>query len=94
MRQKFERDKARIRELGFAIETVANEDGLVGYKIDPSSGYAPPIYFTRDEERVVKLALRFCGFGKSGAFSVFNDVPASDGGLEVVELLHAGACGR
>ncbi len=83
VRQKFERDKARIRELGFAIETVVNEDGLVGYKIDPSSGYAPPIYFTRDEERVVRLALRFCGFGKSGAFSVFNDVPASDGGLEV-----------
>ncbi len=56
--------------------------GPSGYKIDPSSGYAPPIYFTPDEERVVKLALRFCGFGKSGAFSVFNDVPASDGGLE------------
>jgi predicted DNA-binding transcriptional regulator YafY len=82
VRQKFERDKARIRELGFAIETVPNDDGSVGYKIDPSSGYAPPIYFTRDEERVVKLALRFCGFGKSGAFSVFNDIAASDGGLE------------
>jgi predicted DNA-binding transcriptional regulator YafY len=82
VRQKFERDKSRIRELGFVIETVVNDDGLVGYKIDPSSGYAPPIYFTRDEERVVRLALRFCGFGKSGAFSVFNDVAASDGGLE------------
>ncbi|MGH3732649.1 MAG: helix-turn-helix transcriptional regulator [Acidimicrobiales bacterium] len=82
VRQKFERDKARIRELGFVIETVPNEDNLVGYKIDPSSGYAPPILFTRDEERVVRLALRFCGFGKSGAFSVFNDIPASDGGLE------------
>ena len=81
VRQKFERDKARIRELGFEIETVANDDGSVGYKIDPKSGYAPPIYFSRDEERVVKLALRFCGFGKSGAFSVFNEVPASDGGL-------------
>lgn len=82
VRQKFERDKARIRELGFAIETVPNENGLVGYKIDPSSGYAPPIFFTPEEERVVTLALRFCGFGKSGAFSVFNDIPASDGGLE------------
>ncbi|HEY5092394.1 MAG TPA: WYL domain-containing protein [Acidimicrobiales bacterium] len=82
VRQKFERDKARIRELGFEIETVAQEDGGVGYRIDPSSGYAPLLYFTPDEERVVRLALRFCGFGASGAFSVFNEVPASDGGLE------------
>jgi proteasome accessory factor C len=83
VRQKFERDKARIRELGFEIETVTNDDGSVGYRIDPQSGYAPLIYFTAEEERVVKLALSFCGFGKSGAFSVFNDVPASDGGLAV-----------
>ena len=82
IRQKFERDKARIRELGFEIETVARDDGGVGYRIDPSSGYAPLLYFTPDEERVVRLALRFCGFGASGAFSVFNEVPASDGGLE------------
>jgi len=82
VRQKFERDKARIRELGFEIETVAQDDGGVGYRIDPSSGYAPLLYFTPDEERVVRLALRFCGFGASGAFSVFNEVPASDGGLE------------
>jgi predicted DNA-binding transcriptional regulator YafY len=82
VRQKFERDKARIRDLGFEIETVAQDDASVGYKIDPKSGYAPLIYFSPEEERVVKLALAFCGFGKSGAFSVFNDVPASDGGLE------------
>jgi predicted DNA-binding transcriptional regulator YafY len=82
VRQKFERDKARIRDLGFAIETIPNDDGSVGYKINPASGYAPLIYFTPEEERVVTMALRFCGFGKSGAFSVFNDVAASDGGLE------------
>ena len=82
VRQKFERDKARIRDLGFEIVTVTNDDGSVGYKIDPASGYAPTIYFTPEEERVVRLALKFCGFGRSGAFSVFNDVPASDGGLE------------
>ncbi len=82
VRQKFERDKARIRELGFEIETVASDDGPVGYRIDPSSGYAPLIRFSPEEERVVRLALRFCGFGASGAFSVFNEVPASDGGLE------------
>ena len=82
VRQKFERDKARIRELGFEIETESKGAGAVGYRIDPSSGYAPLIYFTPDEERVVRLALRFCGFGASGAFSVFNEVPAVDGGLE------------
>jgi predicted DNA-binding transcriptional regulator YafY len=82
VRQKFERDKARIRELGFEIETVSQDDGGVGYRIDPTSGYAPLLYFSPDEERVVRLALRFCGFGASGAFSVFNEVPASDGGLE------------
>jgi len=65
--------------LGFEIETDNKGDGAVGYRIDPSSGYAPLIYFTPDEERVVRLALRFCGFGASGAFSVFNEVPASDG---------------
>lgn len=82
VRQKFERDKARIRELGFDIETVVLSDDTVGYRIDPSSGYAPVIHFDENEQRVVQLALRFCGVGSSGVFSVFNDAPASDGGLE------------
>ena len=90
VRQKFERDKARIRELGFEIETDAKGDGAVGYRIDPSSGYAPLIYFTPDEERVVRLALRFCGFGASGAFSVFNEVPGERRGTRVLDVLHAG----
>lgn len=81
VRQKFERDKARIRELGFEIETVVRDDGAIGYRIDPSSGYAPLIYFTPDEARVVQLALRLTGFGKTGMFSVFNEVPAVDGSL-------------
>jgi proteasome accessory factor C len=87
VRQKFERDKARIRDLGFQIETVTRPDDLVGYQIDPSSGYAPPIHFTPAERRVVATALGFCGFGKSGAFSVFNDGPAGDGGLEFSAFL-------
>ncbi len=82
VRQKFERDKARIRDLGFEIETVTLPDDSVGYRINPSSGYAPIIHFTDEEQRVVQLSLRFCGFGASGAFSVFNEAPASDGGLE------------
>jgi proteasome accessory factor C len=87
VRQKFERDKARIRELGFQIETATRPDDLVGYQIDPSSGYAPPIHFTPAERRVVATALGFCGFGKSGAFSVFNAGPAGDGGLEFSAFL-------
>lgn len=82
VRQKFERDKARIRELGFEIETVTLADDSIGYRIDPASGYAPVIRFTESELRVVQLALKFCGFGSSGAFSVFNEAPAGDGGLE------------
>lgn len=87
IRQKFERDKARIRDLGFQIETVTRPDDLIGYQIDPSSGYSAPIHFTPEERRVVATALGFCGFGKSGAFSVFNDGPAGDGGLEFSAFL-------
>ena len=82
IRQKFERDKAKIRELGFQIDTVDLDEGGVGYWIDPDSATAPRIDFTESEERVVSLALRFCGFGAAGAFSLFNQGPASDGGLE------------
>ena len=81
VRQKFERDKAKIRDLGFEIETVTNDGGGVGYRIDPASGYAPLIYFSPDEERVVKLALRFSGFGATGLFSVFNEGPAGDSAM-------------
>ena len=82
VRQKFERDKAKIRELGFQIDTVDLDAGSVGYWIDPDSATAPRIDFTDDEERVVRLALRFCGFGSDGAFSLFNEGPGGDGGLE------------
>ena len=82
VRQKFERDKSRIRDLGFQIETTPLDEGTVGYWIEPDSANAPPLAFNEAEERVVQLALRFCGFGASGAFSIFNDGPATDGGLE------------
>lgn len=75
MRQKFERDKAKIRELGFDIETISREDGSVGYRIDPTSGYAPPLHFDADEARVVALALRVSGLGRNGVFSVFSELP-------------------
>ena len=82
VRQKFERDKSSIREFGFQIETEILEDGGSGYWIDPQSVTAPAIFFTDDETRVVQLALALCGFGRPGAFSVFSDGPAADGGLE------------
>ena len=83
VRQKFERDKARIRDLGFEIETVTKDDGSVGYRIDPTSGYAPTIYFTDEEERVVRLALRFLRVRRIGRFQrLQRGQPASDGGLE------------
>ncbi len=92
-RQKFERDKSDIRELGFPIETVALDDGATGYWIDPSAAYAPPIHFTPEESRVVQLALRLSGFGSRGAFSIFGDAPLADGGLEFsnyyTPVLHA-----
>ena len=87
VRQKFERDKARIRDLGFAIETVVRPDGLTGYQIDPSSVYAPPLHFTPEEYRVVATALGIYGFGTAGAFSAFSEAPASDGGLEFSAFL-------
>ena len=93
VRQKFERDKADIREMGLQIETVTLDDGTVGYWIDPRGAYAPPLHFTDEESRVVALALRLYGFGSKGAFSVFADAPAGDGGLEFsnyyTPVLHA-----
>jgi proteasome accessory factor BC len=82
IRQKFERDKADIREMGFQIETVTLDDANVGYWIDPRGAYAPPLHFSDEESRVVQLALRLYGFGSRGAFNVFADAPSADGGLE------------
>jgi predicted DNA-binding transcriptional regulator YafY len=82
VRQKFERDKADIRELGFSIETVTLDDGSVGYWIDAASVYAAPIHFSDAEARVVELALRLFGFGAPGALGVFGEGPVGDGGLE------------
>jgi len=97
VRGKFERDKKAIREQGFEILTVEMPSGGVGYQVDPASAYAPVMHFTEEEQRVVSLALRFCGFGRSGAFSAFSDVPAADGGLEyslnhgpIMRALHLG----
>ena len=80
VRQKFERDKARIRELGFEIETVVNERRSRGLQDRPLERirtahllHAP----TRSASFVWP-----CGSAVSvspGAFSVFNDVPRATG---------------
>ena len=87
VRQKFERDKRAIRELGFQIETVLNDRGLEAYQIDPSSAYAPLIEFTPEEHRLVRTALRFAGGGPSGVFSVFNELPSTDASIETSRFL-------
>jgi proteasome accessory factor BC len=81
IRQKFERDKAEIRAQGFEILTVKNSDDREAYFSERSSGYAPAISFEPAEERVVRMAVAFCGLGPSGVFSAFNDAPARTGGL-------------
>jgi predicted DNA-binding transcriptional regulator YafY len=82
VRQKFERDKADIRELGFVIETVTLDDGGAGYYVDPAAAYAPPLHLTEEESRIVAVALRLFGFGSAGALAVFGAGPVADGGLE------------
>ena len=82
VRQKFERDKVRIRELGWQIETIALPEGGVGYWIDADSVMAPVLHWDDEERRVIQLALRLYGFGASGAFGLFNEGPGADSGLE------------
>ena len=80
-RQKFERDKADIRDLGFQIETLFRDD-RTGYWIDQRTAYAPPLDFTDDEQRVVAVALRVLGFGSAGVARLFVDGPVpTSGGL-------------
>ncbi len=82
-RQKFERDKKDIRSNGIQIETRVMADGNSGYWIEPDSMAAVGIVFEEAEEYVVRLALRLYGFGKHGAFSIFNDGPGTDGSLAI-----------
>src|SRR3974390_589988 len=56
-RQKFERDKAAIRDLGFEILTVRNEFDVDAYAIDPTSVYVPAIDFSPAELSVVSSAI-------------------------------------
>jgi len=78
-RQKFERDKAAIRDLGFDITTVKTLDGVDAYEIDPASVFAPPLGLTDDERALVSWAVSLLGIGTSGVARLFVDGPATGG---------------
>ncbi len=82
IRQKFERDKAQIRDNGLRVRSVQGDDQLYRYFIDPADTFAPPLDFTEEERRVVALALRFCGFGREGALALFDGGAPTPGGLQ------------
>ncbi len=82
IRQKFERDKAQIRDNGLRLSSLQGEDQLYRYSLDPAETFAPAVEFTDDERRVVALALRFCGFGREGALALFDGGAPTPGGLQ------------
>jgi proteasome accessory factor C len=86
-RQKFERDKAAIRDLGFEITTTKTPYETDGYSIDPSSVFVPAIEITDDELNVVSWATRLLGIGATGVGRLFADGPTTAGGLEFSPFL-------
>lgn len=78
IRAKFERDKVDLRNAGFEILVNNTDPANPKYRIEKDGAFAPAINFTDEEHDVIALALRFCGFGKSGAFSLFNALPPVD----------------
>ena len=88
VRQMFERDKKRIRQLGYQIETVAMDGGSTGYWIDDDAVGATNLDLSNDEEAVIRTALALYGFGPSGAIGLFGDGRVPDGGLEASQFLN------
>ncbi len=88
VRQMFERDKKRIRQLGYQIETVAMDGGSTGYWIDDDAVGATNLDLSDDEEAVIRTALALYGFGPSGAIGLFGDGRVPDGGLESSQFLN------
>ncbi len=78
VRAKFERDKVDLRNAGFEIIVNNVEPNNPKYRIEKDGAFAPALNFTDEEHEVIALALRFCGFGKSGAFSLFNAIAPVD----------------
>ncbi len=78
VRAKFERDKVDLRNAGFEIIVNNTDPGTPKYRIEKDGAFAPVINFSDEEHDFIALALRFCGFGKSGAFSLFNVIAPVD----------------
>lgn len=78
VRAKFERDKVDLRNAGFEIIVNNTDPNNPKYRIEKDGAFAPSLNFTDEEHEVIALALRFCGFGKSGAFSLFNAIAPVD----------------
>ncbi len=86
-RQKFERDKAAIRDLGFEILTTKTLFDVDGYSIDPSSVYVPAIDFSDDELTVAAWSVQLLGIGSAGVGRLFSDGPWPEGGIEFSTVL-------
>ncbi len=86
-RQKFERDKAAIRDLGFEITTTKNSYGADAYCIDPASVYVPSIDFSDEEFDLVSWATSLLGVGTAGVGRLFADGPVPEGGVEFSPIL-------
>ncbi len=86
-RQKFERDKAAIRDLGFEITTTRTVGDVEGYAIDPTSVFVPAIELSEDEMYLVAWATNLLGIGSTGVGRLFADGPAPAGGVEFSPVL-------
>ena len=86
-RQKFERDKAAIRDLGYEISTTKTLFDVDGYSIDPASVFVPALDFLPHEFAIVNWSTQLLGIGSSGVGRLFADGPTPDGGVEFSPIL-------
>jgi predicted DNA-binding transcriptional regulator YafY len=81
-RQKFERDKADIRDLGITISTRKGLNDIEEYWIDKDSVFAPSINFTPEEQRVVDSAYALLGITHKGIERIFDKGKTPSGSLQ------------
>ena len=81
-RQKFERDKSDIRDLGITISTRKGLNDIEEYWIDKDSVFAPSINFTPEEQRVVDSAYALLGITHTGIERIFDKGKTPSGSLQ------------
>ena len=81
-RQKFERDKSDIRDLGITISTRKGLNDIEEYWIDKDSVFAPSINFTPEEQRVVDSAYALLGITHKGIERIFDKGKTPSGSLQ------------